>query len=92
MSFSTFKCKIDSENRRFSPVWTDKYLFILLLNQNIKPMCLICNERVAVLKRERRTNIACFLLHLSVLVQNSSLTAAYQPVPAEFPGFKIWPN
>ena len=33
-----------------NPVWTDKYLFILPLSSNTKPMCLICHECVGVLK------------------------------------------
>ena len=50
MSLSTQKRQVDTENRRFNPAWTDKYLFILPPNPNAKPMCLICNECVAVLK------------------------------------------
>ncbi len=50
MSFSTLKRKIANENRQFNPAWTDKYLFILPPHPNAKPMCLICNECVAVLK------------------------------------------
>ncbi len=49
-----------------------------------------------VFKRETRTNIACFPLHLFVLAENLSFPAAYQllkmPGPATFSGFKIWPN
>ena len=50
MALSTQKRQVDTENRRFNPAWTDKYLFILPPNPNAKPMCLICNECVAVLK------------------------------------------
>ena len=50
MSLSTQKRQVDTENRRFNPAWTDKYLFILPPNPNAKPMCLICNECVAVPK------------------------------------------
>ncbi|KAI2646908.1 SCAN domain-containing protein 3 [Labeo rohita] len=50
MSFSTLKRKIANENRKFNPAWTDKYLFILPPHPNAKPMCLICNECVGVLK------------------------------------------
>ncbi len=50
MSSSTLKRKIANENRQFNPAWTDKYLFILPPHPNAKPMCLICNECVAVLK------------------------------------------
>uniref|UniRef100_A0A9J8BA81 C2H2-type domain-containing protein n=1 Tax=Cyprinus carpio carpio TaxID=630221 RepID=A0A9J8BA81_CYPCA len=50
MSFSTLKRKIADENRQFNPAWTNKYLFILPPHPNAKPMCLICNECVAVFK------------------------------------------
>lgn len=50
MSFSTLKRQIGEENRRFNPAWTDKYVFILPPSPNAKPMCLLCNECVAVLK------------------------------------------
>uniref|UniRef100_A0A8C5N8A0 DUF4371 domain-containing protein n=1 Tax=Gouania willdenowi TaxID=441366 RepID=A0A8C5N8A0_GOUWI len=50
MTFSTLKRKIEEENRRFNPSWTDKYLFILPPGPNAKPKCLLCNECVAVLK------------------------------------------
>ncbi len=50
MSFSTLKRKIANENCQFNPAWTDKYLSILPPHPNAKPMCLICNECIAVLK------------------------------------------
>lgn len=50
MSLSTLKRKIDNENRHFNPAWTDKYCFILPPTPNAKPMCLLCNDCVAVLK------------------------------------------
>ena len=50
MALSTQKRQVDTENRRFNPAWTEKYLFILPPNPIAKPMCLICNECVAVLK------------------------------------------
>ena len=45
-----FLCLLQNENHRFNPACTDKYLFILPSHSNAKPMCLICNECVAVLK------------------------------------------
>uniref|UniRef100_A0A3Q3EAD9 HAT C-terminal dimerisation domain-containing protein n=1 Tax=Labrus bergylta TaxID=56723 RepID=A0A3Q3EAD9_9LABR len=50
MSFLTLKRKIENETRRFNPAWTDKYLFILPPNASAKPMCLLCNECVAMFK------------------------------------------
>ncbi len=50
MSLSTLKRQIDDENRQSNPAWTDKYLFILPSHPNAKPMCLLCNECVAVCK------------------------------------------
>ena len=50
MSLSTVKRKIEDENRRFNPAWTDRYCFILPPTPNAKLMCLLCNERVAVNK------------------------------------------
>lgn len=48
MSLSTQrKRKVDSENRQFNSEWTDKYAFIAV---NAKPVCLICNECIAVCK------------------------------------------
>ena len=43
------KQKVDSENRKFKTEWTDKYAFVLPLGST-KPMCLICNETVALVK------------------------------------------
>uniref|UniRef100_A0A3B4Z6U8 Mitogen-activated protein kinase kinase kinase 19 n=1 Tax=Stegastes partitus TaxID=144197 RepID=A0A3B4Z6U8_9TELE len=50
MSLTGQKCKIDNENHRFNPAWTEKYLFILAQRLNSKPLCLICIERLSVLK------------------------------------------
>ena len=44
------KRKIDCENRVFNEEWTDKYVFIMPSFVNAKPLCLICNESVSVLK------------------------------------------
>lgn len=43
------KIKVDSENREFKTEWTDSYAFVLPVGST-KPMCLICNETVAVVK------------------------------------------
>src|SRR4029434_5881007 len=43
------KRKIDSENRDFKTGWTDKYAFVLPVGST-KPICLICNETVALVK------------------------------------------
>ncbi|GAA6218577.1 SCAN domain-containing protein 3-like [Lates japonicus] len=48
MSLSTLKKrKVDSENRQFNNEWTEKYVFIAV---DANPVCLICNERLAVCK------------------------------------------
>ena len=44
------KRKLDTENRCFNETWTTKYAFILPAAINAKPMCVICNECVSVLK------------------------------------------
>uniref|UniRef100_A0A671WXQ4 DUF4371 domain-containing protein n=1 Tax=Sparus aurata TaxID=8175 RepID=A0A671WXQ4_SPAAU len=44
------KRKIDSENRQFQSEWTDKYLFILPAVTSTKPVCLLCNECMSVMK------------------------------------------
>ena len=44
------KTKLESENRNFNKGWTLKYLFILSTQPNSKPMCLLCNESLSVLK------------------------------------------
>ena len=41
--------KVDAENRQFNKEWTDKWLFVLPVG-GMKPMCLICNATVAVVK------------------------------------------
>ena len=41
--------KVDAENRQFNQEWTDKWLFVLPVG-GMKPMCLICNATVAVVK------------------------------------------
>ena len=43
------KRKVDSKNREFKTEWTDKYAFVLPVGST-KPMCLICNETVALVK------------------------------------------
>src|SRR4029434_5732790 len=45
------KRKIDSENREYKTEWTDKYVFALTVGST-KPMCLICNETVALVKSD----------------------------------------
>lgn len=44
---SSRKRKVDTECRLFKDEWTQKYFFILFKE---KPLCLICNETVAVVK------------------------------------------
>ncbi|KAL1279144.1 hypothetical protein QQF64_025817 [Cirrhinus molitorella] len=46
----SLKRKVDSENRAYKEEWNDKYGFILPSFVNAKPVCLICNEVVAVCK------------------------------------------
>ena len=41
--------KVDAENLQFNKEWTDKWLFVLPVG-GMKPMCLICNATVAVVK------------------------------------------
>ena len=41
--------KVDSKNREFKKEWTAKYAFVLRVGST-KPMCLICNETVALVK------------------------------------------
>jgi len=40
---------VDRENRRFQPAWTTNFFFILPTNSN-KPMCLLCSDKVALIK------------------------------------------
>ena len=40
---------VDSKNREFKTGWTDNYAFVLHVGST-KPMCLICNETVALVK------------------------------------------
>uniref|UniRef100_A0A3Q1CR85 HAT C-terminal dimerisation domain-containing protein n=1 Tax=Amphiprion ocellaris TaxID=80972 RepID=A0A3Q1CR85_AMPOC len=44
------KRKIDTENRRFNPAWTDIFVFTLPERLNAKPLCLICHESLSVIK------------------------------------------
>ncbi len=46
----SLKRKVDSENRAYKEEWKDNYAFILPSFANAKPVCLICNEVVAVCK------------------------------------------
>ncbi|CAL8249953.1 unnamed protein product [Arctogadus glacialis] len=41
------KRKVDCENRAFNEEWKEKYVFILPVFVNPKPLCLICNEVTA---------------------------------------------
>ncbi|XP_061587408.1 general transcription factor II-I repeat domain-containing protein 2-like [Cololabis saira] len=51
MSLSkALKRKVDSEGRTYKEEWKEKYAFILPEFINAKPVCLICNEVVAVCK------------------------------------------
>ena len=45
----TAKRKVDSENRQFEEEWTEKFAFILPPTST-RPMCLICQETIAVMK------------------------------------------
>ena len=45
----TAKRKADSENRQFKEEWTKKFAFILPPTST-RPMCLICQETIAVMK------------------------------------------
>jgi hypothetical protein len=40
------KCKMDCEQRSFQEKWTDD----IFVSMNVKALCLICNESIAVLK------------------------------------------
>ncbi|XP_042338408.1 SCAN domain-containing protein 3-like [Plectropomus leopardus] len=44
------KRKVDSKGRTYKEEWREKYAFILPDFMNAKPVCLICNEVVAVCK------------------------------------------
>ena len=48
MSLHLKKRKVDLENRQFKNEWTEKYVFITVDSK--KPVCLICNECLAVCK------------------------------------------
>src|SRR4029434_4579180 len=70
------KRKVDSKNRKFETEWTDKYAFVLSVGST-KPMCLICNETVALVKsgnvkRHYETKLAHFEQHY---FQNSEVRA-----------------
>ena len=45
----TAKRKVDSENRQFTEEWTEKCALILPPTST-RPMCLICQETIAVMK------------------------------------------
>lgn len=42
------KRKVDTECRQFQEKWTDEYYFFIM--HNGKPVCLLCNESISVLK------------------------------------------
>lgn len=42
------KRKVDTECRQFQEKWTDEYYFFSM--HNGKPVCLLCNESISVLK------------------------------------------
>lgn len=44
------KRKVEYENRQFLPEWTDLYCFTLPNRAGAVPMCLICNQTVAIIK------------------------------------------
>lgn len=53
MALSTLATVVITENGdncRFNNEWTNKYSFIILTVPNAKPMCLLCNECVSVVK------------------------------------------
>src|SRR4029434_5399274 len=51
MSLSkSLKGKVDNQNRAYKGEWKDNFAFILPGFTNGKPMCLICNEVIAVCK------------------------------------------
>ncbi len=49
MASSSKQRKVDSENRAFQAAWTDNFLFVM--TRGDRPVCLICNEIIAVLKQ-----------------------------------------
>ena len=49
MACSKSKRIVDRENRKFKDEWTKKYAFILP-PMATKPMCLLCQEKVAIVK------------------------------------------
>ena len=60
--------KVDSENRTFQSSWTDEFLFVMPKD---RPVCLLCNESVAVvkqlnLKRHFETKHATFNTQYSI--------------------------
>lgn len=44
------KRKVDSENRKFLPEWTEQYCFTLPDRPKAVPVCLLCNKTVAIVK------------------------------------------
>jgi hypothetical protein len=44
--------KVDSENRQFQPKWRDMYCFTLPDRTGAVPVCMICQETVALVKSE----------------------------------------
>jgi hypothetical protein len=44
------KRKVDVENRLFKSEWTEKYLFTLPSATSSKPVCLVCNEAISMMK------------------------------------------
>ena len=49
VSFTTNRRKVDVENHLFKASFTSDFCFILLKNSQ-RPMCLICNETIAITK------------------------------------------
>jgi len=44
------RTKLENENRQFCPEWIDLYCIILPDRVGALPVCLICNQTVAVMK------------------------------------------
>lgn len=44
------KRKVEAENRQFLPEWTDLYCFTLPNLVGASPVCLICQQTVAIIK------------------------------------------
>lgn len=66
--------KFDSENRVFRDEWPEKYVFILPATIPTRPVCLICMESVAIVKKWKINGLKAHC-ERSTQVLSHSLTA-----------------